>query len=80
MEDGDSAFLQIGLCATRRYKMVVIMIPRDVWDDPGGRTVEIEDELFRATFGRPLNLLQCCRQPLVVIRSVEKSFAVSLAG
>jgi hypothetical protein len=30
MEDGDSAFLQIGLRATRRYKMVVVMIPREV--------------------------------------------------
>jgi uncharacterized protein YkwD len=49
MEDGDSAFLQIGLRATRRYKMVVVMIPREVWDELGGnpetfvgQTVEVD--------------------------------------
>jgi uncharacterized protein YkwD len=33
----DTAYLQIGLRATRRYKMVVIMIPRGVWGELGGR-------------------------------------------
>jgi uncharacterized protein YkwD len=37
MMDRDTAYLQISLRATRRYKMVVIMIPRDVWSDLGGR-------------------------------------------
>lgn len=59
MEDGDSAFLQIGLRATRRYKMVVIMIPRDVWGELGGnpesfmgRTVEVDGtpHLFQSAY------------------------------
>ena len=59
MEDGDSAFLQIGLRATRRYKMVVIMIPSDVWGDLGGdpasfigRTVEVDGtpHLFQSAY------------------------------
>ena len=59
MEDGRSAFLQIGLRATRRYKMVVIMIPRDVWGDLGGnpetfmgQTVEVDGtpHLFQSAY------------------------------
>ena len=59
MEDGDSAYLQIGLRATRRYKMVAVMIPRDVWDDLGGdpdaflgRTVEVDGtpQLFQSYY------------------------------
>jgi uncharacterized protein YkwD len=49
MEDGDSAFLRIGLRASRRYKMVVVLIPRDVWGELGGepdpfigQTVEVD--------------------------------------
>ena len=49
MEEGDSAFLQIGLRALRRYKMVVVLIPRDVWGELGGqpdpfvgKTVEVD--------------------------------------
>jgi uncharacterized protein YkwD len=59
MEDGDSAFLQIGLRATRRYKMVVVMIPREVWDELGGnpetfvgQTVEVDGtpHLFQSAY------------------------------
>ena len=59
MENGDSAFLQIGLRATRRYKMVVVMIPRDVWGELGGRpdpfigqTVEVDGtpHLFQSAY------------------------------
>ena len=59
MENGDSAFLQIGLRATRRYKMVVVMIPRDVWRELGGdaepfmgRTVEVDGtpHLFQSAY------------------------------
>ncbi len=49
MEDGDSAFLQIGLRTGRRYRMMVILIPRRVWSELGGRpdwflgrTVEVD--------------------------------------
>jgi len=49
MEDGDTAFLHIGLRAMRRYKMVVVLIPREVWGELGGqpdpfvgRTVEVD--------------------------------------
>jgi uncharacterized protein YkwD len=49
MEDGDSAFLQIGLSASRRYKMIVVLIPRDVWRKLGGnpdpfigQTIEVD--------------------------------------
>ena len=49
MENGDSAFLEIGLRAKRRYKMVVVLIPRDVWGKLGGdpepfvgRTIEVD--------------------------------------
>jgi hypothetical protein len=59
MEDGDTAYLQIGLRATRRYKMVVIMIPRDVWGQLGGKpdpfigqTVEVDGtpQLFQSAY------------------------------
>jgi uncharacterized protein YkwD len=59
MENGDSAFLQIGLRATRRYRMVAIMIPRDVWDELGGnpdtfvgQTVEVDGtpHLFQSAY------------------------------
>ena len=59
MEDGDTAFLQIGLRAPRRYKMVVILIPRDVWGELGGkpdpfvgRTVEVDGtpHLFQGSY------------------------------
>jgi len=59
MEDGDAAYLQIGLRTGKRYKMVVIMIPRDVWGDLGGkpdpfvgRTVEVDGtpQLFQSTY------------------------------
>jgi uncharacterized protein YkwD len=59
MEDGDSAFLQIGLRAMRRYKMVVIRIPRDVWGELGGKpdpfvgsTVEVDGtpHLFQGAY------------------------------
>jgi uncharacterized protein YkwD len=36
MEVGDSAFLEIGNRAGRRYKMVLVLIPRDVWGKLGG--------------------------------------------
>ena len=59
MEDGDSAFLEIGLRTPRRYKMVVILIPRDVWRQLGGnpdpfvdRTVEVDGtpQVFRGSY------------------------------
>ncbi len=37
MVEGDSAFLRIGLRTGRRYKMVVVLIPRDVWGKLGGK-------------------------------------------
>jgi uncharacterized protein YkwD len=55
----DTAYLQIGLRATRRYKMVVIMIPRDVWGDLGGRaesfvgrTIEVDGtpQLYQSNY------------------------------
>src|SRR5215471_102966 len=49
MVNGDSAFLEIGLLRPNRYKMVSILIPRDVWDELGGqpdrfvgRTIEVD--------------------------------------
>jgi len=49
MVDGDSAFLDIGLRTRKRYKMVLILIPREVWGELGGnpdpflgRTVEVD--------------------------------------
>ena len=49
MEDGDSAFLEIGRRTGKRYKMVLILIPRAVWRELGGRpdpfagrTVEVD--------------------------------------
>jgi uncharacterized protein YkwD len=59
MEDGSSAFLQIQPRATRRYKMVVIMIPHDVWGHLGGnpdpfvgKTVEVDGtpHLFHSAY------------------------------
>jgi len=49
MPDGDAAFLRIGPSTQKRYKMVLILIPRDVWGELGrkpdpfvGRTVEVD--------------------------------------
>jgi uncharacterized protein YkwD len=49
MVAGDAAFLQIGLPTPKRYKMVLILIPRGVWRELGGkpgpfvgRTVEVD--------------------------------------
>jgi uncharacterized protein YkwD len=59
MEDGDSAFLQIGLRTGRRYRMIVILIPRRVWSELGGRsdrflgrTVEVDGtpQLFNGAY------------------------------
>jgi uncharacterized protein YkwD len=59
MESGDSAFLEIGLRAKRRYKMVLVLIPRDVWGELGGtpdpfvgRTVEVDGtpHLFQGAY------------------------------
>jgi hypothetical protein len=58
MVDGDSAFLRIGLPTRKRYKMVVILIPRDVWGELGGkpdpfvgRSIEVDGtpHLFHGT-------------------------------
>jgi uncharacterized protein YkwD len=59
MEDGGSAFLQIGLRTGTRYKMIVILIPRRVWGELGGRPdrflgrlVEVDGtpELFQGAY------------------------------
>ena len=59
MADRDTAFLQIGLPTQKRYKMVFILIPRDVWGELGGkpdpfvgRTVEVDGtpHLFGGTY------------------------------
>jgi uncharacterized protein YkwD len=59
MVEGDAAYLQIGLRATRRYKMVLIMIPRGVWGELGGkpdpfigRTIEVDGtpQLFQSAY------------------------------
>src|SRR5262249_52475275 len=49
MVEGDTAFLEIGLRTPKRYKMVSVMIPRDVWGELAGnpdsfigRTVEVD--------------------------------------
>lgn len=49
MDHGDTAFLQIGPRTAKRYKMVFVLIPRDVWSQLGGkpdrfigRTVEVD--------------------------------------
>jgi len=49
MVDGDSAFLDIGLRIRKRYKMILILIPREAWGELGGnadpflgRTVEVD--------------------------------------
>jgi hypothetical protein len=40
MAGGDTAFLEIGLRTPKRYKMVSILIPREVWGELGGRPDE----------------------------------------
>jgi hypothetical protein len=59
MEDGGFAFLQIGLRTGTRYKMIVILIPRRVWGELGGRPdrflgrlVEVDGtpELFQGAY------------------------------
>jgi uncharacterized protein YkwD len=59
MVDRHTAFLQIGLPTQKRYKMVYILIPRDVWGELGGkpdpfvgRTVEVDGtpHLFGGTY------------------------------
>ncbi len=59
MVDGETAFLQIGLRTGKRYKMVSILIPRDVWGRLGGkpdpfvgRTVVVDGtpQLFRGKY------------------------------
>jgi len=49
MVDGDTAFLEIGLRTPKHYKMVSILIPREVWGELGGKadsfvgkTVEVD--------------------------------------
>jgi hypothetical protein len=49
MVEGDTAYLRIGLDTGKRYKMIVILIPRRVWRELGGRpdrfvdrTVEVD--------------------------------------
>ena len=37
MVDGGTAFLQIGVHTRKRYKMISILIPRDVWGELGGK-------------------------------------------
>ena len=59
MEDGDTAYLQIGPRSGKRYRMVVILIPRGVWSELGGkadpfvgRTIEVDGtpHLFNGTY------------------------------
>jgi uncharacterized protein YkwD len=59
MVEGDRAFLEIGLRTGKRYKMVLILIPRDVWGEIGGKsdpfvgkTVEVDGtpHLFRGAY------------------------------
>ena len=59
MAKGDAAYLQIGLGTPKRYKMVVILIPRRVWGELGGRpdpfvgkTVEVDGtpQLYQSTY------------------------------
>jgi hypothetical protein len=59
MVDGDTAFLEIGLRTPKRYKMVSILIPREVWGELGGnpdpfvgRTIEVDGtpHLYRGTY------------------------------
>ena len=59
MVDGDTAFLQLGLRTQKRYKMVLILIPRDVWGELGGkpdpfvgRTLEVDGtpHLFQGAY------------------------------
>ena len=59
MVGGDSAYLQIEPRTQRRYKMVVILIPRDVWREIGGRpdpfvgrTIEVDGtpHLYRGSY------------------------------
>ncbi len=59
MVEGDNAFLQIGLSTPKRYEMVLILIPREVWGELGGkpdpfvgRTIEVDGtpQLFRGKY------------------------------
>jgi len=59
MVGGDNAYLQIEPRTQRRYKMVVILIPRDVWGELGGRpdpfvgrTIEVDGtpHLYRGSY------------------------------
>jgi hypothetical protein len=59
MAGGNTAYLQIGLRTGKRYKMVSIMIPRDVWRELGGKpdpfvgqTVEVDGtpHLYQGTY------------------------------
>jgi uncharacterized protein YkwD len=59
MVDQDTAFLQIGLRTQKRYKMVFILIPREVWGELGGRpdpfvgrTIEVDGtpHLFNGSY------------------------------
>ena len=59
MAGTDSAYLQIQPRTPRRYKMVVILIPRDVWGELGGkpdpfvgRTIEVDGtpQLYRGSY------------------------------
>ena len=52
MMDSETAFLQIGLRKLKRYKMISILIPREVWRELGGnpdafvgKTVEVDGTL-----------------------------------
>jgi hypothetical protein len=62
MVEGDIAFLQIGLRTGTRYKMVLILIPRDVWGELGGkpdpfvgRTIEV-DGTPQLVYGAYINI------------------------
>lgn len=62
MVDGDTAFLQIGLPTPKRYKMVLVLIPRHVWRQLGGkpdrffdRTVEV-DGTPQLVYGAYINI------------------------
>jgi uncharacterized protein YkwD len=59
MVGGESAFLRIGLRTPRRYKTIVVLIPRGVWGELGGnpdpfvgRTVEVDGtpHLFHGSY------------------------------
>jgi hypothetical protein len=59
MVDGENAFLRIGLRTGKRYKMVLVLISRDVWGELGGkpdpfvgRTIEVDGtpQLFKGAY------------------------------